>query len=131
MERSKILLVDDDPDLIEINRSILEAEGYEVFASYDIEGAVAIVERARPDLVVLDIMMSRKNDGFTFCYRLKDDPETAGIPILMLSSVAMVTGFNLSLDEDHEWMRADDFLHKPVSAAVLLDRVERLLKRSK
>ncbi|HEY9765302.1 MAG TPA: response regulator [Chroococcales cyanobacterium] len=129
MEKSsKILLVDDDADLIEINRTILEGEGYQVLFAYDIEEAFALAKREKPDLVLLDIMMDRKNDGFTFCYRLKGDPELSGIPVLMLSSVAQATGFRLSLDSDREWMKADDFLNKPVSSAVLLDHVERLLK---
>lgn len=131
MEKSsKILLVDDDADLIEINRAILEGEGYTVLAAFDIEEAFALAKREKPDLVLLDIMMDRKNDGFTFCYRLKGDPLLSGIPVLMLSSVAQATGFRLSLDSDQEWMKADGFLDKPVTPAVLLDHVERLLSRS-
>ena len=82
----KILVVDDDPDLVDATSMILKSKKYDVCVAYDgVEG----LEKARnekPDLIVLDVMMPQK-DGYTLCKELKADPDLSGIPVLLLTAV--------------------------------------------
>lgn len=82
----KILIVDDDPDLVEAVTMILESKDYDVIAAY---GGIEGLEKAKtekPDLIVLDVMMPDK-DGYAVCKELKDDPQYREIPILLLTAV--------------------------------------------
>ena len=86
-DKKYILVVDDDPDLVETVGMMLESKGCEVGMAYDgTEGEESIRER-RPDLVVLDIMMPRK-DGYVLCAELKANPETRDIPVVLLTAVS-------------------------------------------
>ena len=86
MAAKYVLIVDDDPDLVETASMILESKGYEVGKAYDgIEGEAAIKQR-RPDALVLDVMMPRKN-GYQLCKELKANKATRGIPVVLLTAV--------------------------------------------
>ncbi|UCB49158.1 MAG: response regulator, partial [Deltaproteobacteria bacterium] len=86
MSKPYILVVDDDPDLVETVAMMLESKGCEVGMAYDgIEGEESIKQR-RPDLVILDIMMPRK-DGYVLCAEMKANPETQDIPVVLLTAV--------------------------------------------
>ncbi len=86
MDKKYILVVDDDPDLVETLAMMLESKGCEVGRAYDgIEGEESIKER-RPDLVILDIMMPRK-DGYVLCGEMKADEKTMDIPVVLLTAV--------------------------------------------
>ncbi len=128
-DKARILLVDNDYDFVEMNRAVLENAGYEVRSAYSMREAVEKVRIILPDLIVLDLMMEKHDSGFLFAKEVKTDPLTADTPILMLTSVAKVTGFQFSQDLDGYWMKTDDFLEKPVSPETLLTKVEELLAR--
>ncbi len=86
MSKKYVLIVDDDPDLVETVCMMLEDKGYEVGKAYDgVEGEEAIKER-HPDLLVLDVMMPRK-DGYELCSELKADSATKDIPVILLTAV--------------------------------------------
>lgn len=128
-ENKKILLVDDDPDFIEINRIVLESAGYEVDeATTSKEGLVKVLSN-RYDAVILDLIMEEKDSGFTFTYEIRKRPELAQMPILMLTSAEKATGFTFQPDSDKEWMKVDDFAAKPLKPAELLQKVARLLSK--
>ena len=124
----KILIIDDDPDLVEAVTMILESKNYEVTAAY---GGVEGLQKAKaesPDLIVLDVMMPDK-DGFTVCKELKAHPELAKIPVLLLTAVVSyiaTTRYTQQMGMDTE---ADDFMDKPVEPEVLVKRIEALLSR--
>jgi CheY-like chemotaxis protein len=125
----KILLVDDDPDFLEMHKAVLANHGYEVFTAMSGHEGLERVRTEMPDLIILDLMMEKHDAGFSFSKTIKTDPLFKRIPILMVTSVAEATGYRFSLQEDGYWMKTDDFLDKPVMPAVLLDRVEKLLQK--
>lgn len=128
---AKILLVDDDRDLVEATKSVLEDRSYHVITAYDGEEGLQKVVEERPDLIILDVIMPKK-DGFSVCKELKENPHYhffSKIPVLMLT---VFPGdreqARLALQEGMT-MEADDYLQKPVSPEELLRRAEALLKK--
>ena len=124
---SRILVVDDDPDLVESVTTILESMGHEVLQAY---GGIEGLEKAKkehPDAIVLDVMMPDK-DGYEVCKELKADPEYQDIPILLLTAVVSQipdTRYTSRMGMETE---ADDYVDKPVEPSELVQLVERLLK---
>lgn len=125
----KILLVDDDPDFLEMHKAILQNHGYDVLTATSGQEGLERVRAEMPDLIILDLMMEKHDAGFSFSKTVKTDPLFRKIPILMVTSVAEATGFRFSLEEDGYWMKTDDFLDKPVMPEVLLERVDKLLRK--
>lgn len=130
--KKKILIVDDDPDILAAIGAVLEARNYEVTTARDGEEGLARLKEEKPDLMILDLLMPRK-DGFAVCKELKDPrwSKYSDMPILMLTSIReevsrrryeLETG--LSLD-------VDDYVEKPVDPFLLVERVENLLKKEK
>ena len=135
---SKILVVDDDESMVEAVKAILEAEDYEVVTAYSKEEGLLRVEDSKPDLIILDVMMDHITDGFQVSRKLKSDPQTAHIPILMLTSIHQELDSRLSPgviryspDTDGEYLPVDDFVDKPIQPSDLLERVGKLLKKQK
>ena len=128
MEKSKILIVDDDPDVVKSLRAALESEQYTVFeASSRTEGMEA-VKTNMPDLIVLDVMMSTWQDGFEMSRELKENPEYKNIPILILSGIKEKVGINFkSSAGDSTMLPVDGFLDKPVEFEQLLSAIHKLL----
>lgn len=129
MNGKRILMVDDDRDLVAGVKVFLEARGYEVDTAHSGVEARERLAAQRPDLVVLDIMMDYDTDGFNVAFKLRDQPETADIPVIIMS------GFTKELDTKthvfepmmyREWPAAK-FLEKPVKLADLADEIARLL----
>lgn len=129
--KGKILLVDDDPDFIEMHKAVLENHGFSVLTAESGREGLDTVRVEMPDLIILDLMMERHDSGFSFSRQIKNDPLFKRIPILMVTAVAETTGYRFSKEEDGYWMKTDDFLEKPVKADVLLERVEKLLGASR
>lgn len=130
-KQSRILLIDDDPDVHNVVRKVLEPKSYEVISAYDgFEGLRKVVEE-RPDLIILDVIMPGKH-GFDVCHELKTDEKYhffSNIPVLMLTVYPEEREkMHLSLREGM-MMEAEDYLQKPVDAQELLRRVEDLIKR--
>jgi Lrp/AsnC family transcriptional regulator for asnA, asnC and gidA len=123
---SRILLVDDDPDFVEITRLALAAEGFEVSAASSGEEALASMRVLRPDLVVLDMMMRGILDGWQTVKTMRSDGDLRTVPILMVSSI---TGSDFAglLPREQE-LPVDNFLTKPVELSVLVAEVRRLLR---
>ena len=119
----RVLVVDDEPDLLELVRVNLAQAGYEVDTAQDGAAALERVGRAKPDLLVLDLMLP-SIPGTEVCRRLRADPETASLPIIMLTAradeVDRVVGLELG---------ADDYVTKPFSPRELTLRVAAVLRR--
>ena len=126
MDKTYILVVDDDPDLVETLAMMLESKGCEVGRAYDgIEGEESIRER-RPDLVVLDIMMPRK-DGYVLCSELKADEKTRDIPVVLLTAVGEAVPSTSYTHADGMSTEADDYIAKPIDTEGLWEVVSALL----
>lgn len=125
-EKKYILVVDDDPDLVETIAMMLESNGFEVGKAYDgIEGEESIKKR-RPDLIILDVMMPRK-DGYKLCAELKSNPETQDIPIILLTAVGEAVPTTRYTHADGMATEADEYIPKPIDTQGLLEAVKRLL----
>jgi DNA-binding response OmpR family regulator len=128
----KILVVDDDPDILDAVAMILESKGYKVVTARDgIEG-LANLKAEHPDLMILDLMMP-KMDGFAVCKELQD-PRWAkyrSIPILILTSVREDASRRRYELETGLELDVDDYIEKPMSPDVLLERVSSLIKKKK
>lgn len=126
---TKILIVDDDPDFVDATRIILEEKDYRVDVAYNRSEAMDKIAKTEPDLILLDIMMDRLDDGFTICYKLKHDAKLKNIPVFAISSITDKTGFKFNPKTDGEYFEADDYAEKPIEAGELLKRVEALLDK--
>ncbi|MCK5565584.1 MAG: response regulator [Planctomycetes bacterium] len=125
---AKILVVDDDGDLVAAISTVLEGKGYEVATASNKEEGMAKIKEIKPDLAILDVMLSTWQDGFEMARELKGDEGLKDIPILMLTGVGDKTGMDFKSETgDAEWLPVDAFLDKPVKSDVLLAEVERLL----
>ena len=122
---TRILVVDDEQDLVWAVRHSLSDEGYEVLTAYDGMEALTVARRHHPDLVILDIAMPRL-DGLQVCRRLRRDPTLATVPILFLTVRRGIEDRIKGLDEG-----GDDYLAKPFDLEELKARVRALLRRSR
>jgi two-component system alkaline phosphatase synthesis response regulator PhoP len=129
--KTKILLVDNDVDFVDLSKAVLENNGYEVVTAFSGREGLDKVKVEQPDVIVLDLMMEKHDSGFSFAKQIKADPLYKQIPILMLTSVADVTGFGFSQELDGYWMKTDDYVEKPIMPDELLKRVKSLLEKSK
>ena len=127
----KILVVDDDPDILDAVTMILESQGYEVVTARDgIEG-LATLKAENPDLMILDLLMP-KMDGFVVCKELQDPRWSKyKVPILILTSVREEASRRRYELETGLELDVDDYVEKPMSPDVLLQRVNTLIKKKK
>ncbi len=130
MNKKTILIIDDDIDLVEIIRVTLENENYDVIDAQNGDRGVAMAKDRNPDLILLDVMMTKVDEGFQVAYELRGDPATRDIPILMLTAVVDQTGFDFNPDKDADFLPVDEFLEKPVSPRRLVDMVRKHLPTS-
>ena len=128
-ESPLIVLVDDDPDVIEINRHVLGASGYRVLAFSNPRDALERMAQEKPDLVIADLMMDDLDAGFSFSRRIKEDPQFRDTPVIIITAISSRLGldFNPQTDEDLSAMHADAFLEKPISPELLLAKVLELV----
>jgi len=122
--RKKILVVDDDAELVDLLSFNLKQAGYTVGTAFNGAEALAKARSFAPDLIVLDVMMPEL-DGFAVCEILRRDPATATIPILMLTALSSELGRMAGLGSG-----ASDFMSKPFSPRLIVARVEDLLKKA-
>jgi CheY-like chemotaxis protein len=128
-QRKSALVVDDDPDVVVTVTAVLESAGYAVVSASSAHEAIAVLPDLGPvDLAVLDLMMEENDSGVQVAQALRRRPETASLPIILFTAVAEKTGFRVAVEteEEREWLGVDAWLDKPVSAARLLQVVERV-----
>ncbi len=126
-QAAKILIVEDDADIAEAMKIILEGGGYIVAWAMDSQEAQEKIKQEQPDLILLDVMMRTPDEGFQFAYQLKNDPQLLNIPILVITSVAQKTGFPFSPKTDGDFLPVEGFIEKPVQPQQLLENIKQLL----
>src|ERR1700691_667087 len=124
MAKKKILVVEDDRDISELISYNLGREGYEIACLYDGSQAVDFVNKRKPDLVLLDVMLPEVH-GIEICRTLKSDPITKNIPIIMLTAKSEEADVVVGLQ-----MGADDYIPKPFSPKVLVARIKAITRRT-
>ena len=123
----KILIVDDDPDFVEYTRIVLDSQGYQVRTAAAAEVALRMMREDRPDVVLLDVMMSYVLDGLNIARQMHDDPDLRDVPVIMIS--AIVSRQEAGLFPTDEYLSVDAFMSKPVDPADLLRQVGELIQR--
>jgi DNA-binding response OmpR family regulator len=130
----KILVIEDDPDMVAALRMPLEANGYEVITAANGEEGLRAVKEVEPDLIILDVMMETTTAGFQVSLQLRSpDPESEysayrHTPILMLTAIHTTTSLRFGPDE--AYLPVDDFVDKPVDPDALLAKVRALIKKA-
>ncbi len=127
--KKKILLIDDDVDLIELNKALLTVMGYEVLFAYNGQEGLDMIAQHVPDLIILDVMMNSPGEGFEVARAIKENQDTRHIPIVMLSAVNNESGFSLRVGPDKSWNPVDAFIDKPVRKEQLIKTVRNLLAK--
>lgn len=126
-EKKYVLVVDDDPDLVQAVAMNLHSKGLEVGQAYDGLEAMDAIKARRPDLVILDVMMPRKN-GYEVCEELKNDPRYKGIPVLMLTAVGSAVSTTTYTHQEGMRLLADDYIAKPVDLDKLASMAQDLME---
>jgi len=135
MEDAKILIVDDDPDIVEALKMTLEAHHYQIFTAANGTEGLRQVKAVTPDLIILDVMMDSITEGFQVSYQLRNpDPKSeyapySKIPILMLTAIVEKKHMKFSTKTDGDFLPVDDFVEKPIRSQVLLEKIKKMLNK--
>jgi len=127
MANEKILIVDDDTDFVFSTKTVLESSGYSVMSAGNGNQGKAVLSREKPDLVIIDVIMSSVLDGLNLCTFMKEDAGCRDIPVIMVTSIAN-TDYSTLFPSD-ENIEIDAFLTKPIKPADLTGKVAELLKK--
>jgi CheY-like chemotaxis protein len=125
----RILLVDDDKDFVEAVACFLEANGFTVFRAHDGKEGVRLAKLERPDLILMDIMMSERTEGFFAIHEIRGDPEINRTPIFVLSSFCSRLP-DFEIPASGGWLAHDVFLPKPVNTVHLLEKIHQRLGKA-
>jgi len=127
-DRIRVLLIDDDPDFVEANSIVLEASGFEVLSASSGAEGLRTIQEENPDVVILDVMMENTDEGFAVARRIRSRLRS-DVPIIMLTSVGKVTGYEFNPEENPDFFPVDVFLEKPVPPSILVNRVREVIKK--
>ena len=120
---NKIMVVDDEPDVVDLVKLVLESDGFSVVTAYSGKEALEKIDGEMPDLVLLDIMMPQM-DGWEVYSRIRANPNTKNIPVAMLTAKSQSIDKMIGLHV----VKVDDYITKPFGRSELLERVKRILK---
>lgn len=129
----KVLVIDDNPDIVENTRIVLESQKYEVYSAPDGKKGLALIKKVEPDLIILDVMMRHLTEGFDLAQELRStypNPELAhyrSIPILMITSIHEKYNMHFDQNVGTEWLPVDAFMEKPVAPKDLLKKVKEMI----
>ena len=130
-KKKKVLLVDDEVDFVEINKAALENKGYEVIPAYNGEEGIQKALQGKPDIIILDVMMETKTEGFEVARKLRKYEEMKNVPIIMLTAIRERMDIKFKIQPDEEWLPVTEFVEKPVPPDKLIEKVEQMLEKKK
>jgi len=125
----KILIVDDDPDFSEAMATLLEAKGYNVISVSNGEEGLAAARSSRPSLIMLDVMMTHKTEGFDIARKLKEDKDLQDIPVIITTGIRKDMNLPFGFEPDSDWLPVKAVLEKPIKPEVLLSEVKKHIKK--
>ena len=127
--KKTVLIVDDDQDYLSQMKSRVESFGFQTMLAESQKEAEEMIEKTKPDLAILDLMMENEDSGFILCYKMKKKyPE---VPIIIATGVAAETGISFDINDENnrKWIKADRFLEKGILAEKLKEEIDKLLKK--
>jgi CheY-like chemotaxis protein len=124
---AKILIVDDDAELIESVAAVLEHKGHQTLCASNGKEGYARAKQDKPDLMLLDVMMTTDSEGFETARQMHEDPETAHLPVIMLTGIRKAKNLPFAFEPDEDWLPVKAVLEKPVQPAALLKAVDEAL----
>lgn len=127
----RILVIDDDPDIHEAVKMILEPQGFKVSCCLTGPSGMAALRAQAPDLLLLDIMLASPAEGFHLAYEIRQDQRLKELPIIVLSAIGKTMGINYAKEIGSEFLPVDRFLEKPFDAIELREAVQSVLNRER
>src|SRR5574340_102223 len=121
-----VLIVDDDADFVAAVSFYLESNGFKVLAAQDGRAGLKVARMARPDLIILDIMMAERTEGLFAAQEIRRTPELGGVPVIIVSALYSAVP-DFTVQPDASWMGHRDFLAKPVNPPQLLEKIRSLM----
>ena len=119
---TKIVIIDDDPDILDVSKIVLTSKGYQVYTAQNPDDGYKLIKDQKPDLIILDVMMNEPDDGFFLAQKLRR--EKIETPVIMYTSVSKALGFEFGKSE---MVPVDEYIEKPISPDELIAKVEKLL----
>ena len=126
-DKRRILVIEDDPDMHDVLKTMLEPAGFELTSCYTGPAGLESARTDKPDLILLDIMLSSPSEGFHLAYDLKQDEVLKDVPIIMISAIGKTMGMDYAKELGSAYVRADRFLDKPFDAETLRNMVAEVL----
>jgi CBS domain-containing protein/CheY-like chemotaxis protein len=127
--KEKILLVDDDADFVSSTTDLLDAHGYRVISANDGASGLELARREHPDLMVLDVMMATKTEGFEVARKIPSCPELRNMPVLLVTGIRSEMKLGFRLEPDETWLPVSRVMEKPIDPAAFIAAVGELLRR--
>ena len=118
----KIVIIDDDPDILDVSKIVLNSKGYNVYTAQNPDDGYKMIKDQNPDLIILDVMMNEPDDGFFLAQKLRR--EKIDTPIIMYTSISKALGLDFGKSE---MVPVDEYVEKPISPDELISKVEKLL----
>jgi CheY-like chemotaxis protein len=122
-------MVDDDVDLVEAVTTLLESKGYEVISAFNGDDGLKMAREENPNLMLLDVMMTRKDEGFETSRLIVEDPQLKQIPIIMVTGITKEMNLPFKFEPDDTWLPVKAVLEKPVKPEVLLKTIEEHIRK--
>ncbi len=125
----KVLMIDDDPEFVEAISNLLDARGYDVHTASNGQEGVEKAKAENPDLILLDVMMTTKDEGFNVARELHDDENLKNTPIIMMTGIRREMNLPFGFEPDEAWLPVKRVLEKPVKSEVLLSAVSENIRK--
>lgn len=127
---NKVLMIDDDPEFVDAISNLLDAKGYSVFTASNGKDGVVKAKAEDPDLILLDVMMTTKNEGFNVARELHEDDKLKETPIIIMTGIRREMNLPFGFEPDETWLPVKKVLEKPVKPEVLLTAVSENIRKS-
>lgn len=123
----KIVIVDDNKDYLFTMKTFLSRNGFEVKTAADGQAGIDLIQKERPDLIILDVMMETLFSGFEVCRQIRNDPELKNMPIISITGMENELGLKFEKYKDEDYFSPDALFDKPVDKDLLLLKIQDLI----
>lgn len=125
----KILIIDDNPEFVDATSNLLDAKGYQVVSAPDGKKGIELAKAENPDLILLDVMMTTKSEGFDTARAIQQDEKVKNTPIIIITGVRKEMNLPFGFEPDSDWLPVKAVLEKPIKPEVLLKNVQEHIKK--